>query len=193
MTTRAQWLTLLLLSGIWGGVALWVFASAPEPSRVPLAHVTGSVLRAESERTHADTGLNVNLAALAAARVQVRGVLVAPKNIFAPVSAPARSAAEGLPKPSASVGAPTVPPPPSPEELATQAARQELARFRYLGYLSRQGGEEAFLSKGADLYVVKGGDMIEQRVLVKAISPAGVTLQEPQSRVEHLLALVGGR
>jgi hypothetical protein len=86
--------------------------------------------------------------------------------------------------------APPVPPGPTPEELARQAGRQELAQYRYLGYLIRGGRDEAFLSKGKDLHIVKAGETIDQHVLVKAIAPTGVTLQETASQVEHTVALV---
>ncbi len=72
-----------------------------------------------------------------------------------------------------------------PEELARQAGRQELSQYRYLGYLTRAGMDEAFLSRGKDLHIVKAGETINQRVLVKAITPTGVTLQETASQVEH--------
>jgi hypothetical protein len=86
--------------------------------------------------------------------------------------------------------APPVPPGPTQEELARQAGRQELAQYRYLGYLIRGGRDEAFLSKGKDLHIVKAGETIDQHVLVKAIAPTGVTLQETASQVEHTVALV---
>jgi len=88
------------------------------------------------------------------------------------------------------VSAPLPPPGPTPEELARQAGRQELSQYRYLGYLTRAGMDEAFLSKGKDLHIVKAGETIDQRVLVKAITPSGVTLQETASQVEQTVALV---
>ena len=91
------------------------------------------------------------------------------------------------------MAAPVVPPPPSPEELAAQAVRQELDQFRYLGYLSRDGRVQAFLSKGKELYIVRSDEMIEQRVLVKTVTPTGVTLQDPRSRVERTVPLVEGK
>jgi hypothetical protein len=87
------------------------------------------------------------------------------------------------------VAAVAPPPGPTPEELARQAGRQELSQYRYLGYLTRSGKDEAFLSKGKDLHIVKAGEVIDQRVLVKAIAPTGVTLQETASQVEHTVVL----
>ena len=87
--------------------------------------------------------------------------------------------------------APPAPPPgPTPEELARLAGRQELSQYRYLGYLIRNGKDEAFLSKGSTLHIVKTGETIDQRVLVKAIAPTGVTLQETASQVERTVIFV---
>lgn len=198
MTRRLQWLTLALLLGIWVGVGLWIVTAAPEPQRVPLAYVTGKADRAKASRPQAGAGLKVNLDLLAAARRLAKEAFVAPKNIFAPLStgkmAPTH-AKRRMPVPTTApaVTAPAVPPPPSPEELAAQAARQELAQFRYLGYLSRDGNEQAFLSKGKELYIVRSDEMIERRVRVKTVTPTGVTLQDPRSQVERTVPLVEGK
>jgi hypothetical protein len=198
MTRRSQWLTLCILLGIWAGVTIWIIAAAPEPQRVPLKYVTGRASRTDAGRFQTGTGLKVNLDLLAAARRRADKAFIAPKNIFAPLPtekmAPTHAKRPALvPLPAPAVAAPAVPPPPSPEELAAQAARQELAQFRYLGYLSRDGREEAFLSKGKELYIVRSDEMIEQRVLVKTVTATGVTLQEPRSRVERTVPLVEGK
>jgi hypothetical protein len=198
MTRRSQWLTLLLLLGIWGGVAIWIIAAAPEPQRVSLAYVTGKADRAKASHPQAGAGLKVNLDLLAAARRRAEEAFVSPKNIFAPLltekiaSTHAKRPAPG-PTTAPAVAAPAVPPPPSPEELAAEAARQELAQFRYLGYLSRDGRHQAFLSKGKELYIVRSNETIEQRLLVKTVTPTGVTLQEPRSQVERTVPLVEGK
>ena len=198
MTRRSQWLTLFLLLGIWAVVAIWIIAAAPEPQRAPLAYVTGKADRANASRPQAGAGLKVNLDLLAAARRRAQEAFVAPKNIFAPLPtekvapAHAKRPTPGSPAVPA-VTAPAVPRPPSPEELAAEAARQELAQFRYLGYLSRDGGQQAFLSKGKELYIVRTDETIEQRVRVKAVTPTSVTLQEPRSQAERTVPLVEGK
>jgi hypothetical protein len=68
-----------------------------------------------------------------------------------------------------------------------------LAQFRYLGYLSRDGRQQAFLSKGKELYIVWSDETIEQRIRVKTVTPAGVTLQETRSQVERTVPLVEGK
>ncbi len=198
MTRRSQWLALFLLLGVWAGVAIWVIAAAPEPQRVPLVYVTGKADRTKASRPQSGTGLKVNLDLLTAARRRAEEAFVAPKNIFAPLPTekvvPTRAKRPApAPPPAPAVAAPAVPPPPSPEELAAQAARQELAQFRYLGYLSRDGNEQAFLSKGKELYIVRSDEIIEQRVRVKSVTPTGVTLQEPRSQVERMVPLVEGK
>jgi len=198
MTRRSQWLTLVLLLGIWAGVAIWIIAAAPESQRVPLAYVTGKADRAKVSRPQAGAALKVNLDLLTAARRRAEEAFVSPKNIFAPLTTEKMALTHAkrrtpVPTTTPAVTAPAVPPPPSPEELAAQAARQELAQFRYLGYLSRDGRQQAFLSKGKDLYIVRSDETIEQRVLVKSITPTGVTLQEPRSQVERTVPLVEGK
>jgi hypothetical protein len=204
MTKRTQWLALVLLLGVWAGVAIWVIKAVPEPQRVPLKYVTGRASRTEASRSQAGAGLQVNLALLEAARRRANQAFVAPKNIFAPLPTEKEKMASTHtkrkaptnappPAPAPAVAAPAVPPPPSPEELAAEAARQELAQFRYLGYLSRDGREEAFLSKGTDLYIVKSEETIEQRVRVKTVTPTSVTLQEPRSQVERTVSLIEGK
>jgi hypothetical protein len=194
MTRRAQWLTLSILLGIWAGVAIWVIAAAPEPQRVPLAYVTGKADRAKASRPQAGAGLKVNLDLLAAARRRAKEAFVSPKNIFAPLPAGKMAPTHAKqPTPAPAAAAPAAPPPPSPEELVAQAARQELAQFRYLGYLSRDGRQQAFLSKGKELYIVWSDETIEQRIRIKTVTPAGVTLQETRSQVERTVPLVEGK
>jgi hypothetical protein len=198
MKRRTQWLTLFILLGIWAGVTIWIIAAVPEPQHVPLAYVTGNADRTNASRPQAGAGLKVNLDLLTAARRRAGEAFGAPKNIFAPlttekVTTTRTKPPAPVPLPAPVVAAPVVPLPPSPEELAAQAARQELAQFRYLGYLSRDGREEAFLSKGRELYIVKSDETIEQRVRVKTVTPAGVTLQETRSQIERTVPLVESR
>jgi len=196
VNTRAKWAAVLLLGGLWAGLALWGGVFAPEPERVPLKYVTGQKASREAGRSKAETGLKIRMDLLEAGRRQAEGAFAAPKNIFAPLL-PEKSRERGAvarrtppPPPSKSEPSP-IPPGPTPEELAAQAALSELGQFRYLGYLSRQGRDEVFLSKGKDLHIVRAGDTIEPRVLVKAVTPKDVILQETRSQVEKTILLAG--
>jgi hypothetical protein len=183
MTTRTRWIVLLVLLGTWAGVGLWVFTESPEPQRAPLTYVSGQKAKPEASRGKSGSGLKIQLPLLAANRQRTEKALGSPKNIFAPVfpgqGGVAMSDAVSNPAPVVQL---------TPEELALQAGRQELAQFRYLGYLSRGGQDEAFLGKGNTLHIAKTGETIEQRILVKAISPSGVMLQETSSKIEQLVS-----
>ena len=186
MTARTRWIALLVLLGIWGAVGVWVFTQSSAPRRVPLTHVSGQKAKRESSRGKSGSDLKIQLELLAASRLRTEKALGSPKNIFAPVF-PGQA---GFAIPNSTTTSDVAPlPQQTPEELAMAAGRQELAQFRYLGYLSRGGRDEAFLAKGNALHIAKTGDTIEQRILVKAINPSGVTLQETSSKAEQRVSL----
>jgi hypothetical protein len=203
MSPRTQWAALILLGGIWAGAVFWALVPGPEQKAVPLKFVTGQTASREQGRGQTQAGLKIRVDLLEAGRKQADRAFVAPKNIFAPlrVPEPPRSAPvqafklppvplrETLARPPAPV-APSAPGP-TPEELAAQAAQQEMAQFRYLGYLNRDGRSEAFLSNGKELHIVQAGEIMAQRILVKAITPTNVVLQEPRSHAEKTILLAG--
>ena len=198
MSSRTQWMVLLLLSGLWAGLVLWQVADTPEPTRVSLKFVTGQTASGEAGRGTREAGMKIRLDLLQAEQSQAGRAFVAPKNIFAPllveaprVKGPSTWEVSTPASPAPQIAAPLPPPAPTPEELAAQAAQSELAQYRYLGYLSRQGRNEAFLSKGKELHIVRAGETIEQRILVRAITPTGVSLQETRSQVEKTVLLAG--
>lgn len=205
MSPRTQKALLALLGVVWAGLALWAFVAGPEEQHVPLKHVTGQKASSESGRGQAIAQtFKVRVDLLDAVRRQATTALGTPKNIFAPFQSEKPkmpretkvkvAAGHRLPPvspPAPRVEAPAVPPGPTAEELAAKAAQAELTQFRYLGYLSRPGRQEAFLSKGKDLHIVKAGDTIEQRIHVKTVSPTGVALQETTTQVEKTVLLAG--
>jgi Tfp pilus assembly protein PilP len=71
---------------------------------------------------------------------------------------------------------PPPPPGPSPAELAAQRARQELNRFRFLGFLKKGGESQAFISNGQAIYIVRQGEILEGRIQVNKIEPETVIL-----------------
>jgi hypothetical protein len=188
MRVRTRWMTLAGLLIIWGGIAFWVMTQSPQPQRVPLTFVSGQKATRDAVRGKSGSGktgsdLKIQLDLLAVNRQRAEKSFGSPKNIFAPVF-PGQMAFTAMTDNSSPV------PQLSPEELAVQAGRQELAQFRYLGYLIRGGRDEAFLAKGNILHIAKAGDTIDQRVLVKTVTPAGVTLQETGTHVEQTVAML---
>lgn len=79
----------------------------------------------------------------------------------------------------------------TPEEIAADLARADLARFRLLGYLSDKV-KTLFLSKGEELFIVKVGDRVSKSYLVKDASHDAVTLVDTVTRVEARVDMSGG-
>lgn len=191
MTNQKQLLVLLVLGGVWAGLLMWRLVGTEEPARVPLVHVAGQSAHQTVARGKTGTPLRVDLDLLAASRTQREGTFTTPKNIFSLVRSDGpQTASSESPLP---VDVPLTP----EEELSQQATVAELAQFRYLGYfylgsLRQEGREIALLVKNDDLHVVRAGEIIQQRVLVKTITPTAVTLQETHSRVEQTVRLAEG-
>jgi len=107
-----------------------------------------------------------------------------PRNIFAPLGTSSTQAVQeksswSQPDPTIQTArtVPVPPPPgPSPAELAAQRARQELNQFRFLGFLTKGGESQAFLTNGQAIYIVKQGEMLEGKVQVHKIEPDTVIL-----------------
>ena len=88
--------------------------------------------------------------------------------------------------------APEEPPKPSPEELERLRIATELNQFRYLGYMKVGGGEDkngpvAVLVKDEQMHLVQAGETIAKEILVKAITPTGITLQDLHSKVVQVI------
>ncbi|MDT7041068.1 hypothetical protein [Candidatus Nitronereus thalassa] len=116
-----------------------------------------------------------------------------PRNIFAPLKDPnqpkptvakTRAKPEATPpKPRAPKAAPVntpppPPPPPSPNNLAAQQAQQQLRQYQFLGYLTKKGDQQVFLSNGQAIYIVKQGETLEGDIQVKSIEPTAVVLSK---------------
>lgn len=117
-----------------------------------------------------------------------------PRNIFAPLGSTIQTAKESRTTTQPTVPsfptlpvAPPPPPGPSPAELAAQRARQELNRFRFLGFLTKGGESQAFLTNGQAIYIVKQGEMLDGRVQVYKIEPETVTLSTKVGETGNLI------
>lgn len=125
-----------------------------------------------------------------------------PRNIFAPLGMqhtldPQKTKVASTSRPTEKT--PPVPPPPplpppsgpSAAELAAQRARQQLNQFRFLGYLTKGGESQAFLTNGQAIYIVKQGEMLEGRVQVNKIEPETVVLStQIQETGNHIQATI---
>lgn len=170
---------LIVLLALWGGVTLFQWTEFSDSGG------QGTSLHTEAGQPQA-VGLSINELKLEKqfpnARQTVK--LSDPRNIFAPLGTsstqivkkqPASSQPDPISQTARTI--PVAPPPgPSPAELAAQRARQELNQFRFLGFLTRGGESQAFLTNGQAIYIVKQGEMLEGKVQVHKIEPDTVTL-----------------
>ena len=104
-----------------------------------------------------------------------------PRNIFAPLglrnNVVAKQEIPVTPPSNTSIAPPpSAPPGPSPADLAAQRAREKLNQFRFLGYLTKGGESQAFLTNGQAIYIVKQGEMLEGQVQVNKIEPETIIL-----------------
>jgi len=191
MTNQKQLLVMLALGGVWALLLVWRLVTTEDPAHVPLVHVTGQSAHQTAARGKTEAPLRVDLDLLASSRTQREGTFTTPKNIFS--FARPEGPQTASPEPPLPIAMPLTP----EEELSQQATSADLAQFRYLGYfymgsLRQEGREIALLVKNEDLHIVRAGEIIERRVLVKSITPTAVTLQETHSRVEQTVPLAEG-
>ena len=187
MTTKNQILLLLVIGSIWAGLLGWRLMYADDQVRVPLANVSGPATGVAVPHGTPRDGLRVNLELLTASRTERETTFTAPRNIFAPPRTDQGGAGDGSPQDGSDRTS-------AEDALRQQAASAELGQFRYLGYLQvgntpRQRKPMALLMKNEDLHMVRAGETIEDHVLVKTITPDGITLQETESRVEQTVPL----
>jgi hypothetical protein len=91
--------------------------------------------------------------------------------------------------------APVAPPPPTapektPEELAAEAARADLSKFRFLGYLTDRD-RSLFLSKEGETFIVKSGDRVLKNYTIKDAGKDYVVLFDTVTQVEVRIELSG--
>lgn len=177
-------LALVVLGLLWGGLLAKEWLSVGEPVRVPLTNVTGLTSKSRSSRAPVG-GLQVQLDLLAAARTQREMTFTAPRNIFALPQLDSQLTGGASQEGS--------------DLSVTEAARQQavleaLAQFHYLGFIRmeddrRSNAALAVLTRNDDVHVVRAGQIVEDQVIVKAITPESVTLQDRASRLEQLVPL----
>ncbi len=126
----------------------------------------------------------------------VQGTVGPQGPVASPASPPSSIASAELAQPIA----PAAPPSPSPEELAAQAererqalqvkqAREQMAQYRYVGYLNQNGERKGFVGKGHEIYIVRQGDTLDGRFLVATLDANAVTLRDAAQNLETTLQL----
>ncbi len=207
--SRNQVLFLLSLVALWVGLLMWQFGHSAEQERVPLAHVTGPKVGGRAPASPVSGGLQVNLERLAAIKGQRQATFSAPRNIFASLLPPAEPVAVPDPAPSRrgrSRGSakPAAPPSdaaeplveeekgPTAEEIKRLRIATELNLFRYVGFMAVGDGQlkkktMAVVVKDEEMHLLQIGDTIAGEVLVKAVSPTEITLQDLASKITQVI------
>jgi hypothetical protein len=95
---------------------------------------------------------------------------------------------------------PAAPSGPTPEEKAEQAAKEQrelklkqlkeqMAQYRYVGYLSQDGDRKAFLGKGHEIYIIRQGDKLDGKFQVAIVEPSMVKIRDTDSALETTIRL----
>ncbi len=179
-----------------GLVLLWVIILSlrmlvePEPQRVALQFRSGQTVAVPG------TTPPPTLAQPVSTKPGVSEVPANPsKNIFAPLEfqkpKPKKKKVvkkkKRRPPPLPKKVLPPPPPGPSPEELAAQQIRAQMAQYRVLGYSSDRGRALAFLGKGRKIFIAGVGETVEGRIEIAAITDTAVKLRETRTNVEATL------
>ncbi len=194
MTNLQKGILLVGLLALWGILMFIQFSEESPQTGISLSPVVSPPKEAP---TSGNTGDLANV--LKPARQNV--TFSKPRNIFAPLTfkTPLPPSPKGKPKPvvgkppNRKPQKPPPPPGPSPGELAAQRARQQLNKYRFLGYLKKGGESQAFLTNGKDIYIVRQGEIMEGRIHVNRIDPTTIVLstkvKETGDRIEATIPL----
>ncbi|MBI2778425.1 MAG: hypothetical protein HYX62_01350 [Gammaproteobacteria bacterium] len=80
----------------------------------------------------------------------------------------------------------------TPEQLAEEAARDDLAKLRYVGVIFRAGQGHAFLLSVDQPYFVLSGDKVGNRFVVERITADSVELSDPATKVSGKIRISPG-
>ncbi|OGW49012.1 MAG: hypothetical protein A2078_01560 [Nitrospirae bacterium GWC2_57_9] len=165
--------------------------TAEKPRTAPLTYTRGAVARSSVRAgVQTRTGNSDPLHAFLARREEkypgVHRDLFRMEN---PVAAKSRPAIKTAPTPT--VPAPPPVPEKTPEEIAAEASRADLSKFRFLGYLTDKESS-LFLAKDGETYIVRSGDAVLRNYRVKEAGKDYVVLVDTLTRVEVKIELSGG-
>lgn len=190
LTSEQQKKTLGALLAVLTALVLYRMMTVEEPKTAPLVYTRGSVATSPVRQGLSSRAGGADPLSVFLERREERFPGV-DRDIFRmenPVVRP--------PKPVSQVAAaptPTIPPVPekTPEQIAEDAARLDLSRFRFLGYLTDKDNT-LFLSKDGELFMVKSGDNVLKSYRIKEATKDYVVLLDTITRAEVRVELSGG-
>lgn len=173
---------------VWAALAVWQWNVLEAPVRVPLTNVTGPGTGSRQSDGRG-VGLHVNLRLLKATEMQRDATNVISRDIFSMTSV-----AEALPV-NSDVVMPNQGEIFATEALTDQGGVTNSEPIRYLGFLrmgeeSRSSQSVAVLRKDDDVLVLKAGDRIDDRLVLKQITPESVIVRDSGTQVEQTVGLL---
>jgi hypothetical protein len=161
--------------------------TAEKPKTAPLVYTRGAVARSAVRQNLADTEGGID---------PLNVIIAKREEKFPGVSRDIFRMELPVPKPPKPAPVPVVPPPPvvperTPEEIAADQARADLAKFRFLGYLTDRDNT-LFLSKEGELFMVKVGERLLRNYQVKEATKDAVVIVDTVTHVEVRVELSGG-
>jgi hypothetical protein len=190
MTKQQEKRLLWLLLAVLCGLALYRLLGGEQQRTAPLTFTPGMTVSSPVRRGIAAPASGADPVSLFLARRElhypgvVRDIFHLTEDAPQPRTRPTASTAVTVTLPT-----PTVPER-SPEEIAADAARADLSRFRFLGYLTDKDSS-LFLSKDGELFIVKSGDVVLRTYRIKTAGKDHVVLYDTATKVEVRLEMTG--
>lgn len=184
-----KWLLFILLP-VFGLCLVWAFTQTPVQERVP--PLEGPVT---SSRRSAPTGpapqpmAQLRLDLLARAKEPFPGTR---RDLFGPLFPPEPPPTPPKPSPAPE---PLPPPPPEPVPVLPEEPpemREELARFRFIGFLVKDEKKTVFLGTEGDIFVVGEGGRFGERkqFLVADLSPERLVIRQAEHSSPIIIPLM---
>lgn len=167
---------------VWGALIVHLLVNREPTRRAPKVYVSGKPAPRTVGRTvEGENDLSVHLNRLSAPPA---GSREAKKNIFSPIQ---------VFVPKAPTPKPTITPMPTatPTDLerAQAVSRAEMANYKYVGYLDRQGRATAVIARGEELFTVRKGKTIFGSIRLKEVQPDSVVILDANTQMESTLPL----
>ena len=199
---RKKLVLCLLLVALAGALAYSVVHSPKEQRVATLKYRPGAAAPAARKaaaiapRAEAD-GSALHLAALDRELPRFSGFR---RNIFSPIFKEEVKLPpfKPLPLPPKPVVLPPVPAPPPPPPApappsADDLAAADLAKFTFLGFLSKDGAKTVFLSSNNEIFLAKKGTHLGQKYVVTALTDDAITIKSVAGSRELVIPLVENR
>lgn len=187
LTQQQEKKVLIALLAVLAILALYRVLTTEKPRTAPLAFPRGSIAASTVRGGKHSVSENADPLALFLSRREekypglVRDLFRMENPAPKPLKLPPKQVQIALPPPV---------PQKTPEEIAADAARADLSRFRFLGYVTEQESS-LFLSKDGELFIVKSGDRVLKNYHVKETGKDYVVLFDTITRVEARIELSG--